>query len=229
MTALIAGMVAVGLILGGALLMWSASRPVAGVPSRWLPGRRRAAQNAPSTPPPEWIYGDRTSPRSQPSPPTSRPAGVAQISEPTSEATEPERDRSVPAVAVGDQIVIEAELKAREIVAAAELERERLLGEARASVERANAELTEARQEADTIVKEAEQKTRDLLAAASRAQAQLNQAVAREQALVEEKRRLSELVFGMLKELDRTSGLESANVRDLGEARELRGQSRTAE
>ena len=48
----------------------------------------------------------------------------------------------MPAVAVGDQIVIEAELKAREIVAAAELERERLLGEARASVERANAELS---------------------------------------------------------------------------------------
>ena len=33
----------------------------------------------------------------------------------------------------------------------------------------------------------------------------------------------------MLKELDRTTGLEAANVRDLGEARELRGQSRTAE
>ncbi len=135
----------------------------------------------------------------------------------------------MPADAIGDQIVIEAELKAREIVAAAELERERLLSEARASLERANAELSEARHEADALVKEAEEKTRDMLAVASSAQAQLNQAIAREQALVEEKRRLFELVFGMLKELDRTSDLDAANVRDLGEARELRGHSRSVE
>lgn len=228
MTPMLAVMVAVGLILGGALLLWRASRPVAGVPSRWLGRRNQAAQTAP-TPPPEWIYGDRTPPKSQTSSATPRPAGVAKIPEPASEATEPERNRSVPADAIGDQIVIEAELKAREIVAAAELERERLLSEARASLERANAELSEARHEADALVKEAEEKTRDMLAVASSAQAQLNQAIAREQALVEEKRRLFELVFGMLKELDRTSDLDAANVRDLGEARELRGHSRSVE
>ena len=221
---LLAGVVAVGLILVGALLIWGASRPVTGVRSRWFGHRRRGAQTAPGTPPPEWIYGDRTSRKSQTSAAAPHPAGVAQIPEPAAGATS--RGISAPAVAVADQIVKEAEQKAREIVAAAEDERERLLSEARASVERA---LADARREADAIVEEAEQQTRDILAAASRAQTQLNQAVAREQALVDEKRRLSELVFGMLKELDRTSGLEAVNVRDLGEARELRGQSRSAE
>lgn len=120
----------------------------------------------------------------------------------------------------------EAERRAKEMLADAERRCEILLREREAEAEGKAAEITQgAWKQARKLLEKAEHDAKEIAATAERERARLVDALARERALVEETRtRLSAFLVDVLDEVEGVppASQPPTNVRDLGEAREIR-------
>jgi hypothetical protein len=99
----------------------------------------------------------------------------------------------------------------------------RATGAGSGSDERASEAINEARSEAEAVVRAAELRARDVLEQAERESRLLRQQ------LVDERRQLSSLLHSLLEEVRRGSGEETADVRNLAQARERRERFEASE